>query len=262
MAPSNASRTNGSADLAWLIVFFGAVAAVMLLLVVGPATATDSSGHAYNPFPEMLKRLGQGLAVTGKVLLLALAGSIVWGVFIGIGRVSHFAPYNLAASLYVELIRGIPLLVILFMTYYGLNKFLPTEWKLSAFWSAVAGLCVCYGAYIGEAVRAGIQAIPPEEIEAASLEADKLRVLWHVTLPRALRTILPAGGNECVALLKDTSLISILAISELTRAGQEYATAKFMYFETYTMVALIYLILTLMLSRAVRALEKSWMTTS
>jgi polar amino acid transport system permease protein len=87
-------------------------------------------------------------------------------------------------------------------------------------------------------------------------------VLWHVTLPRALRTILPAGGNECIALLKDSSLVSILAISELTRAGQEYATAKFLFFETYAMVALIYLLLTLILSRGVRALEKSWMTTT
>jgi polar amino acid transport system permease protein len=107
-------------------------------------------------------------------------------------------------------------------------------------------------------VRAGIQAIPHEELEAASLEAGRWPVLVHITLPRAIRTILPAVANECIALLKDSSLISILAISELTRSGQEYATSKFLYFETYAMVALIYLALTLVMSRAVRVLETSW----
>ena len=261
MALSSVSKRTGSADLAWLIVFLGTVGLVAALLAFGPHSATNSEGHAYNPFPEMSVRLAKGLLVTGQVMLLALAGSVVWGIMIGVGRASHYRAYNLATSLYVEAVRGVPLLVILFMIYYGLNQFLPAAYKLNAFWSAVTGLCVCYGAYIGEAVRAGIQAIPHEEIEAASLEAERWQVLWYVTLPRALRTILPAGGNECVALLKDTSLISILAISELTRTGQEYANAKFLFFETYSMVALIYLFLTLLLSRAVRTLEKNWMTT-
>src|SRR5687767_628239 len=102
MGRSNASRKPGSADLAWLIVFFAAIAAIAGLLLAGPASAVNSAGHAYNPFPEMLLRLGQGLVVTGQVVLLALAGSIMWGIVIGIGRVSHFAPFNLASSIYVE----------------------------------------------------------------------------------------------------------------------------------------------------------------
>jgi polar amino acid transport system permease protein len=216
---------------------------------------------ADSPFPAMFRRLMAGLQKTGQIVGMAMVGSVLWGIVLGVARVSRRSWINLPASIYVEIIRGIPLLVLLFMVYFGFNQFLPPGWKMNAFWAAVLGLCICYGAFMGEAVRAGIQAIPHEEIEAASLEAGRYKVLWYITLPRALRIILPAGANECIALLKDSSVVSILAISELTRSGQEYATSKFLFFETYAMVALIYLALTLMLSRAVRILEKSWMTT-
>ncbi len=252
------SKTSGSADAAWYIVIVGTVALFSGLLLFGPQSGVDNAGQPYNPFPEMVRRLGGGLLTTGQVVLVALTGSVIWGVVIGIGRVSHFRPFRLASSIYVETVRGIPLLVILFMIYFGVNQYLPVGWKLSAFAASVLGLCICYGAFMGEAVRAGIEAIPPEEIEAASLEGNRAQVLRYVMLPRALRTILPAGANECIALLKDTSIISILAISELTRTGQEYASNKFLFFETYAMVALIYLGLTLILSRGVRVLEKRW----
>jgi polar amino acid transport system permease protein len=173
-----------------------------------------------------------GLGVTGRVVLIATICAVLWGVIIGVGRSARLALPNLLASMYVEIVRGVPLLVILFMIYYGLNQFLPRGAKLSPIVAAIAGLTICYGAFIGEAVRAGIQAIPHEELEAASLEADRWSVLRYVTLPRAIRIMLPAVANECIALLKDSSLISILAISELTRTGQEYATSKFLYFET------------------------------
>jgi len=228
------------------------------LVVAGPESGYNTTGERYNPFPEIAKRLAGGLWMTGKVVAMATLCAVTWGVVIGMGRVSrHWLP-NMAASVYVEIIRGIPLLVILFMTYYGLNQFLPPGNKLGPITAAVFGLTVCYGAFIGEAVRAGIQAIPPEEIEAASLEGGRWEVMRYVALPRGIRTVLPAMANECISLLKDSSLISILAISELTRTGQEYATTKFLYFETYAMVALIYLALTLVLSRLVRMLERAW----
>lgn len=252
------SKQNGSADRAWYYVMSATIVVLVGLAIAGPETAYGPNGTRYNPFPEISRRLLQGLWITGKVVVLSTFCAILWGIIIGVGRVSRHAVGNVLASMYVEIIRGIPLLVILFMTYYGLNQFLPPHTKLSAFQSAVLGLTVCYGAFIGEAVRAGIQAIPHEELEAASLEGGRWPVLLHVTLPRAVRIILPAVGNECIALLKDSSLISILAISELTRTGQEYATSKFLYFETYAMVALFYLVLTLLLSRAVRLMEKSW----
>lgn len=258
MILSARTKASASTDHAWYVVIIGTFVLIAGLLLFGPRTGVDASGAPYNPFPEMLVRLAAGLSITGKVVVAALAGSVVWGILIGVGRVSHHRPARLAASVYVETVRGIPLLVVLFMIYYGVNQFLPPGWKLSAFAASVLGLVICYGAFMGEAVRAGIEAIPHEEIEAASLEANRWQVLRYVTLPRALRTILPAGANECISLIKDSSIISILAISELTRSGQEYANAKFLYFETYAMVALIYLGLTLLLSRGVRILEKQW----
>lgn len=228
------------------------------LLFFGPHSGIAPDGTPANPFPDIARRLLTGLAMTGKVVGLALVFSCFFGIVIGVGRVSRFAPFNLAASIYVETIRGIPLLVILFGIYYGANQFLSRDYKLDAFPAAILGLTICYSAFMGEAVRAGIESIPPEESEAASLEGSRLQVLAYVTLPRALRTILPAAANEFIALLKDSSLISILAIREVTRAGQEYASAKFLYFETYTMVALCYMFLTLVLSRIVRVLERTW----
>src|SRR5690606_15923188 len=149
-------------------------AALLLVLVVaGPERGTTTSVESYNPFPEIAGRLAGGLVVTGKVVGLATLCAVLWGIIIGVGRVSRIRFTNLAASIYVEVIRGIPLLVILFMIYYGLNQFLPVGSKLGPFTAAVIGLTVCYGAFIGEAVRAGIQAIPPEEIEAASLEGNR-----------------------------------------------------------------------------------------
>lgn len=260
MALWRSSKENGSAEAAWFVVAAAAVALFAGLIAFGPQSAVGTEGKTYNPYPEMSGRLAHGLTLTSQVVLAALACSLVGGIIIGLGRVTHFWPARLAASIYVEIVRGIPLLVILFMIYYGLNQFLPAHHKLSAFPSAILGLSFCYAAFMGEAVRAGIEAIPHEELEAGALEGNRLQVLWHVTLPRALRTMLPAVANECIALLKDSSLISILAISELTRAGQEYASSKFLFFETYTMVALIYLILTLAMSRAVRWLERNWGT--
>ena len=258
MVPINKSKHDGSADLAWWIVCIAALSAVAGLTLFGPLSVRNSNGAPYNPYPEMLGRLARGGIITAKVVSLALVLSIVIGVLMGLGRVSRRRIVRLISSIYVEAIRGIPLLVLLFVSYYGLNQLLPRDWKLGAFTAAVVGLAICYGAYMAEVVRAGIESIPHEELEAAALEGGRWPVLWHITLPRALRTILPAGANELIALLKDSSLISILAISELTRAGQEYASAKFLFFETYVMVALLYLILTLLLSRGVKVLERSW----
>jgi polar amino acid transport system permease protein len=254
-------KRSGSTNQAWWIVVVATILLVSGLLLFGPQSAVGPEGIEYNPYPEMFRRLMSGLLVTAQVVFLSLIFSTLGGIAIGVGRVSRLYPARMAASMYVEIIRGIPLLVILFMIYYGMNQFLPPGHKLDAFVAAVIGLSLCYGAYMGEIVRAGIEAIPHEEIEAASLEGGRGQVLWYITLPRALRTILPAGANEFIALLKDSSLISILAISELTRTGQEYAASKFLFFETYAMVALIYMLMTLVLSRGVHLLESSWSST-
>jgi polar amino acid transport system permease protein len=118
-------------------------------------------------------------------------------------------------------------------------------------------MAVCYGAYMGEIFRAGIQSIPKGQTEAArSLGMSTAQSMYHIILPQAFKTILPPVGNEFVALLKDSSLVSILAVSDLLRRGREYASQSFAYFETYTMVALVYLIITLFFSKLISIMEE------
>jgi polar amino acid transport system permease protein len=123
--------------------------------------------------------------------------------------------------------------------------------------SAVIAMSVCYGAYMAEVFRAGIESIPKGQTEAArSLGMSSSQTMIHVILPQAFKTILPPVGNEFIALLKDSSLVSILAVSDLLRRGREFASESFTYFETYTMVALIYLVITLFLSKLISFMEE------
>ncbi len=125
------------------------------------------------------------------------------------------------------------------------------------FFAAVLAMTICYGAYMGEVFRAGIESIDKGQTEAAmSLGFNKRQTMLYVILPQAMRTILPPVGNEFIALLKDTSLVSIIAVADLLRRGREYATSTFHYFETFTMIALIYLVITLILSKCVSYMEK------
>jgi len=127
--------------------------------------------------------------------------------------------------------------------------------------SAIAALSICYGAYLAEIFRAGLQSIPKGQMEAAlALGLSRTQALWRVILPQTIRVILPPIGNEFIALLKDSSLVSILAVSDLLRRGREYASTTFDYLEAYTVVALIYLIMTLFFSRLVGLLEERMRT--
>lgn len=110
---------------------------------------------------------------------------------------------------------------------------------------------------MGEIFRAGILSIPKGQMEASlALGMTRTQAMWKVIIPQTIKVILPPIGNEFIALLKDSSLVSILAVSDLLRRGREYASTSFMYFESYTMVALVYLIITLFLSRIVAIMEE------
>jgi ABC-type amino acid transport system permease subunit len=124
--------------------------------------------------------------------------------------------------------------------------------------AAIIGFTFAYGAYMTEVFRAGIQSIPKGQMEAArSLGMNYLAAMRYVILPQAVRVILPPVGNEFVTLLKDSSLVSILAVSDLTRRGREFVARTFLSFDTFTMVALIYLILTLFFTRISTAVERN-----
>ena len=219
----------------------GAVAVLTVLCTLWP-----------DPYLEILRFLPGGLVVTFEVTILSIVCAIPLGLLTGLGRLSHNRVINLIASTYVEIIRGIPLLVQIFYIYYALAKFL----QVSGLTSAVIAISFCYGAYMGEVFRAGIMAVPKGQTEASrSLGFNKVQTMMFVVLPQALRTIVPPVGNECIAMLKDTSLVSVMAMPDLMQFGRSFAAKSYLYFETYTVIALIYLIITLLLSKAVSILE-------
>ncbi|MDY0390289.1 amino acid ABC transporter permease [Desulfobulbus oligotrophicus] len=226
---------------AWWLALIGAAT----LLVVLPWIKPD-------PYLTILRFVPDGVVITFKVTVLSISLAIFIGLVTGLGRISRNRFINLIASLYVEVVRGIPLLVQLFYIYYALGRLV----RVPDLVAAVIAMAFCYGAYMGEVFRAGIQSIDYGQSEAAqSLGFNPRQTMTYVVLPQAWRTILPPVGNEFIALLKDTSLVSILAVSDILRRGREYASESFNYFETYTMIALIYLVITLILSKLISLME-------
>ena len=227
---------------AWNISFFGAIAILALLWLFAP-----------DPYRKIISFVPDGLAVTFAVTLSAIACALVIGLFAGLGRIAQNPVINRIATVYVEIIRGIPLLVQLFYIYYALGQWV----KLSGPVSAVLAMSICYGAYMAEIFRAGIQSIHKGQMEAAlALGLSRGQAMRKVILPQTVKVILPPIGNEFIALLKDSSLVSILAVSDLLRRGREYASVSFRYFESYTVIALIYLVMTLFFSRLVAMMEE------
>jgi polar amino acid transport system permease protein len=227
---------------AWRVAFFGAVATVACLAIVRP-----------DPYFRILRFVPDGVLVTFKVTVGAILLALVLGLFTGLGRLAKNQIINGIASLYVEVIRGIPLLVQIFYIYYALGRIV----HIPDLYSAVIAMAICYGAYMGEIFRAGIQSIPRGQMEAArSLGMTHAQAMRHIIIPQAFKVVLPPIGNEFIALLKDSSLVSILAVSDLLRRGREFASESFSYFETYTVVALIYLVLTLFFSKLIGFMEE------
>lgn len=230
---------------AWWLTFFGALGILTYLCVTKP-----------DPYWRILRFLPDGVVVTFEVTVLSIILSLGLGLITGLGRLSRNRVINLIASTYVEVIRGIPLLVQLFYIYYALGR-MEIFKNLPPLAAAVIAMGICYGAYMGEVFRAGIDSIDKGQAEAArSLGFNRPQTMILVILPQAWRTILPPVGNEFIALLKDSSLVSILAVSDLLRRGREFASESFLYFEAYTIVALVYLVITLFLSKGVSRMEQ------
>jgi len=204
------------------------------------------------PYLRILLYLPDGVLITFRITLLSICCAVPLGLLTGLGRISSNRLINLLASTYVEIIRGIPLLVQIFYIYYALSRFV----QVSGVTSAVVAISFCYGAYMGEVFRAGITAINKGQTEAArSLGFNRYQTMRLVVLPQAMRTILPPVGNECIAMLKDTSLVSIMAVPDIMQRARSFVGTTYLYFETYTIVAILYLIITLVLSKAVSIME-------
>jgi len=207
---------------------------------------------AKDPFDKIFQVIIKGAPLTFGVTAGAILGSIVLGLFTGLGQIARRRALNLVAGVYVELIRGIPLLVQLIFIYFALGKF----FQLDGVPAAIIALSICYGAYMGEIFRAGIQSIPKGQMEAAlALGLTRGQAMRFVILPQTMKIVLPAIGNEFIAMLKDSSLISVIALRDILRRGREHVARTFLSLETYAMVALVYLVITLILSKLVAMME-------
>ncbi|AZR72042.1 nickel transporter [Anoxybacter fermentans] len=204
---------------------------------------------------QSLPVLGQGLLMTLELTVLAVAIGTVLGTLFGLMRVSKNKIFYFLASMYVDFFRGTPLLVQLFLVYMGLPQILG--FPLDRFTAAIATLSLNSGAYIAEIVRAGIQSIDKGQWEAAlSLGMNYQQMMRYVILPQAFKRIIPALGNEFIAMLKDSSLVAVISLEELLRKGQLIITRTFRPFEIYFAVAILYLLLTTLISRFIAYTER------
>ncbi|MGB4338603.1 MAG: amino acid ABC transporter permease [Bacillota bacterium] len=209
----------------------------------------------FSIIPGVMPALLAGARLTVELATIAVAIGLVIGSFVGIARVGHVRIVRLLAGAYVDFIRGTPLLVQLFLVYFGLPSLIGRP--VPPFVAAIAAMGINSGAYVAEIVRAGIQAIDRGQTEAArSLGLTAAQTMRYVIFPQAIRRIIPPLGNEFIALLKDSSLVSVIALEELLRKGQVVITRTFRPFEVYTVIAILYLIMTLAISKLVSWSER------
>jgi len=231
-----------------------------LLLALGGLLALY--GILHSPvYIETYQFLASGVVVTIQVAVTAYALAMVLGLVAALAQLSkRTVPYTLA-RLYIEVIRGVPLLVqliyIAFVVTPALADLTGIRWFRNDMVRATLGLGIGYGAYLAEVYRAGIEAIPRGQTEAArSLGMSPWQAMRHIILPQAIRVILPPLGNDFISMLKDSSLASVISVTELTYSGSLLNARTFRSFETYNMVALLYLTMTLIGSLGVRGLER------
>lgn len=201
-------------------------------------------------------RAGPLIVGLWTTLWLSAAAS-VFGLFIGLitglSRISSNATLRQLSIFYIEIIRGTPLLVQIFIFYF----FLGTVLDISRIVAGISALAIFAGAYVAEIIRAGIQSISKGQMEAArSLGMNVPQAMIHIILPQAFKRILPPLAGQFISLIKDSSLVSVIAITDLTKSGREVITSTFATFEIWFIVAFLYLILTLSLSQVIAWVER------
>ncbi len=247
------------------------LAALVLLGIWAAISALASSDYRV-----ILAAVARGLGVTLSVSLVAYTASLLLGLGLGLFRTSPLRVAREAATFYVELVRGLPMLVILYYIAFvgapalaaALNAALkplidrglatPVETRNLGFAArAVIALTLGYSAFIAEIFRAGIESVDRGQVEAAlALGLSRGQVMRTIVLPQATRNVLPALANEFIAIIKDSALVSALGVQDITQLGKVYAASTFKFFETYNAVAFFYLCLTVSLSLLVRAMER------
>jgi len=208
-----------------------------------------------NSFPLLL--LGAG--VTIKITAISVMLGVIIGMFMGIARICNVKLLRLLAAIYVDFIRGTPLLIQIFLVYFALP--IITGQRIDPYIAAISACGINSGAYVAEIFRAGIQAIDVGQMEAGrSLGMSWAQTMRYIIIPQAFKQVIPPLGNEFIALLKDSSLVSVIGFEELTRRGQLIIAQTYGSLEIWTSVAIIYLAMTLTISRFVAYLERRFRT--
>ncbi|KEP70154.1 amino acid ABC transporter [Thioclava dalianensis] len=218
-------------------------------------------------YRAIFSTVSRGIAITLFVTIVAFAGAMAVGLLLALGARSRRMVLRQAARLYIEVMRGVPIIVLLLYVAFALVPMLVAGWNalglpevstrdVSLLWRAIFALVLAYSAFIAEVFRAGLASVDKGQIEAAeALGLSPWQRFRLIVFPQAFRTILPPLGNDFVAMVKDSSLVSVLGVADITQLGKVAASGNFRYFETYNVVALIYLAMTITLSLGLRRLE-------
>lgn len=220
-----------------------------------PFTILGASGFSIklDVIPAAIPVLIQGAYWTIVITFWGVGLGFIIGVIFGFGRLSKRPAIYFLSTCYVEVIRGTPILVQLLWIYFGLGMI----FNIGPLAAAVASISVNSGAYISEIVRGGIQSIERGQMEAGrSLGMTHFQTMRYIIWPQAFRRIIPPLGNQFIISLKDTSLLSFIAVRELTRQGQIIIATNFRAFEIFTVVGIMYLLMTLSISFGLRRLER------
>ncbi|MBD3766070.1 MAG: amino acid ABC transporter permease [Rhodobacterales bacterium] len=244
----------------WLVLLVGAGLWLFAQVLGNPVQA------------QILGTLARGIGVTVVVTLTAFAMACALGLGLALAALSRLVWLRQAARLYIEVMRGMPIIVLLLYVAFvlapagvaALNAVLeplgldPVRTRdVPLLWRAVIALTLAYAAFLAEIFRAGIQSVEAGQIEAAkALGLNRALRFRLIVWPQAFRTILPPLGNDFVAMVKDSSLVSVLGVTDITQLGKVTAAGNFRYFETYNLVALIYLTMTIGLSLVLRRIER------
>jgi polar amino acid transport system permease protein len=263
--------TKRLADFPWWVLILMLLSAFLLY-----SFATSQT------YQKILETLIEGIRLTLTITLSAFFLSMIIGLFTAFGQMSKNALVRNIATLYVQIVRGIPVLVLILYiavvlvplgvdllhnlgTWMAEQGWLPADNFLSQLnirnvdfvARGIIALAINYGAFSSEIFRSGIQSIEKGQLEASkALGLTWGKTMRLVVLPQAIRRILPPLGNDFIAMLKESSLLSVLGVGEITQLGKKYASASFQYLETYNTVAFLYLSMTLILSMGVKYMEK------
>ena len=214
-------------------------------------------GFNWSLILDNLPLLLQGALVTVKITTMSVGCGFFIGMLVALANLSNLKIVRLLARCYVDIIRGTPLLVQIFLIYFALPMIIGS--RIDPFVAAVTACSINSGAYVSEIFRAGIQSIDKGQMEAGrSLGLSWAQTMRYIIMPQAFKAIIPPVGNEFIAMLKDSSLVSVIGFEELTRRGQLIIAKTYASFEIWGTVAVIYLIMTVSISQLVAYLERRY----